>query len=160
MNQRGKRPVKTQLISDSIDEFVDGPKTAAKILARLSPSHQQRLINSIKKHSPELAIKITANILTYDDIASLTSQSIQLLIKETNHQDLVVSLKLAKEEVKNALYSNMTERKRKVVEDDLALLPPMRISEVEESQRKILVKLEELRTAGLVRSIPENEEYV
>jgi len=142
------------------DEAVNGPKVAARILSRMSPSDQSRLLAQIKQRDLKLANAICQNISVFDDIADLQSQSVQLLIKAVEHNDLVLALKIAADKVKKVLFENMSERKRKVVEEDFAALPPTKISEVEESQRRILIKLDEFRTAGLIRAESDSDAMV
>ena len=134
------------------DEKVDGPRIAAQILNRLSPDHRERLMKAITAKDPDISEKISVNIVTFDAIADLTDQSIQVLIKEIDHYDLVVSLKKADDKVKRALFNNMSSRKRQVVDEDFSNLPPKRVSEVDEAQKRILDKMEELRTSGSIRS--------
>ena len=46
----------------------------------------------------------------------------------------------------------MSGRKKQVTEEDFAALPPIKLSEIEESQRKIAAKMDELITNGQIRS--------
>lgn len=137
----------------SEDETVNGPKIAAQILARMSPAHQAKLMERINAKDAKIAGEIKKNIITYADIADLTSQGVQVLIKHVEHRDLVVSLKTASEKVKKALMENMSGRKKQVVDEDFAALPPTKLSEIEEAQKRIAVKMDELITAGSIRSL-------
>lgn len=134
------------------DEPVDGPRVAAEILKRMPSKDQARLVKAIEDSHPEIAKQIQENLFTFNDIAELTTQGLQVLIREIDHRDLVISLKRASEKVKQALFSNMSERKRKMVEDDFAALPPTHIEDVEQAQRRIIAKADELRTNGIIRS--------
>ena len=137
----------------SEDEKVDGPRIAAEILRRLNPAHREKLMKAIAASDPVISKKISVNIITFDEIAELTDQSVQILIKEVDHYDLVVSLKKTNDKVKETLLSNMSARKRQVVEEDFANLPPKKVTEVDEAQQRILSKIEELRTAGSIRMV-------
>lgn len=136
----------------SKDETVNGPKIAAQILSRMSAGHQSKLMQAIEGKDSKIAKEIKKNLVRFEDIADLTEQSVQLLIKNIDHRDLVVSLKTASEKVKRALFANMSERKRQVVEEDFSVLPPIKLGEIEESQRRITAKMDELITAGTIRS--------
>ncbi len=143
------------------DEKVDGPKVAAAILNRMNPADKERLMSAIKGKAPLVAKKIEQNVLAFQDIATLAPQGIQLLIKEISHEDLVHSLKAAEVEVKEALLSNMSQRKRASVEEDLASVSANPNShEAQEAQRNIIRKLDELRTKGLIRSFGKQDVWV
>ncbi len=132
-------------------EPVDGARVAARILNRMSESNKRRIVDAIQAKNPTIAAKIQEKIFTFDDVAQLNRKSIQILINEIEHEDLVVSLKLASDELKEVLLSNMSERKRSLVEDDFAALPPMKLSEVEDAKKRILSKADELRTSGRIQ---------
>lgn len=154
MNQKDRKPEKTE------DEIVDGPRVAARILDNMPQSRREAIVTQIRQTDPGLAVKIEANLVTFEDIADLFPQGLQLLIKEVEHQDLIVSLKKASDKVKQALFANMSQRKRQTVEEDFTGLPPMPLAEVEQAQGRILKKLDELRTAGLIRTQSESDTWV
>lgn len=142
------------------DEAVDGPKVAADILSRMKPAVQARLQKAIEAVDPAIAEKIAANIIRFDSIIELNTKGLQVLLKEIPHQDLVLSLKTASQTVKEILFNNMSERKQTMVRDDLAALPPTRLSEIEQAQRRIVQKMDELRTSGAIRTDSKNDIWV
>jgi len=142
------------------DEKIDGVRIAADILNKMSSANKERIVKEIQQKHPEIAEKIESNLFNFSDIAELTSQGVQVLIKEVEHDDLVLSLKTASSEVKEVLFNSMTERKQKLVEDDFEALSPVRPVQVEDAQKRILAKLDELRTQGLIRTKSSNDFWV
>jgi len=142
------------------DEKVDGPRVAAQILNSMRASDRDKLFGAIQQKAPELALQIKVNLFTFEDIAELTTQGIQLLISQIEHKDLVLSLKKASQPLQNFFYENMSERKRASVDEDLKALPPTQISDVEDAQKRILRKLEELRTLGKVLTQGKHDTWV
>jgi len=132
------------------DEIIDGVKAAAKILSKMEPENQERLVANIEVSSPELATQITESMFTFDDIAGLSDRGIQLLAQRVEHQDLVLSLKKASEKTKTRIFENVSERKKDLIEGDYETLPPTRISDVSAAQRRVLDTLEELKKEGKV----------
>lgn len=137
---------------DQNDEAVDGPKIAAQILSRMAPAAQARLQSAIERADPVIAQKIAQNVIRFDSVVEISAKGLQVLIKEVPHPDLVMALKTASRAVTDVLYNNMSERKRTMVQDDLAALPPTRLSEIEAAQQRILRKLDELRTSGAIHT--------
>ncbi len=142
------------------DEFVDGPKLAAEILNRMDPSNKEKIVKAIQTVAPEIATRIEENLYNFDAIAELTPQGVQTLLKVIDPQDLLLSLKTASVLVKDTLYANMSERKQQIVKSDFEAMPQVRLSEVQEAQRRILKKLEELRTAGEIRTRSKHDVWV
>ena len=146
--------------SNKNDEKINGPRVAAKILNSLPPTQKKRLLNAIITQDPELFQAISLNIINFEDIVEITDISIQRLIKEVDHKDLVTSLKAASPEVSEALFRNMSSGKRRLVQDDLQSLPPLQISDVEEAQRRICLMIDRLRTLGVIVTGGNDDEYV
>ena len=47
----------------------------------MSPAAQERLMSAIKNKDAKIAVAISQNISTFEDIADLTAQSVQILVK-------------------------------------------------------------------------------
>ena len=75
---------------------------------------------------------------TYEDILKIDDQGIQMILKEINQEDLLVSLKTASDQLKDKWLSNMAERASMMVQEDLEALGPTKVSDVENAQQKIV----------------------
>jgi flagellar motor switch protein FliG len=144
----------------SEDEKVEGGKLAAQILNSMPASKKQSLLHAIRSRSPEAYQKIEHNVILFNQIPQLDDRGLQLLVKEIDHQELVLALKGAGAEVKEALLRNMSKGKVKLVEEDLAALPRTARSEVEAAQKRIIQKIDELRTAGALLTKAEEDEQL
>ena len=132
------------------DEVIDGVKAAARILSRMEPENQERIVAHIQVSSPELATQITESMFTFDDIASLSDRGIQVLAQRVEHDDLVLSLKKASDETKTRIFENVSARKKGLIETDYESLPPSHLSDVHNAQKRVLETLDELRKEGKI----------
>ncbi len=144
----------------SPDEVVDGPSVAAKILNSMRPQNRERIVKAIQGANPTLATKIEEKLYNFEEIADLQPTGVQILIKEVEHRDLVLSLKTASEKVKKILFENMSDRRQQIVNEDFANLPQVKLRDVEDAQRRIMQKLSALRTAGLLKTQSKNDIWV
>ena len=144
----------------SRDEPVDGPKIAAEILNRMDSEKRERIQRKIEEKAPELSVKIKESLFDFNDLASLTPQGVQVLVAAVEQKDLVLSLKKASPQVKETLFVNMSERKAKLVKEDFESLPPVRVSDVEDAQKRIMKTLDELRSSGQIRTQSKNDLWV
>ena len=142
------------------DEKVNGPRIAAEILKKMRISQKEKIVQAIEVKSPALAKKISESLFNFDDIKELTPQGLQTLIKEADYNDLLLSFKLASAEVQGLFLQNMSERKREMLKADFESLPPTKKSEIEEAQKRILMKVDELRTQGAIRTQSTNEIWI
>ena len=83
-------------------------------------------------------------------LAALSDHDMQVLLRETGHSDLVVSLKAADEAVKDRILGNMSERVRTFVSEEMEFLGPMPLIEVEEAQRRVAQQARQLGAAGRI----------
>ena len=143
-------------MSDKKDEKVDGAKIAAQILMRMPSSAQERIVQAMGEHAPQALKKVQDKMVTLDDLAELTPQSIQILLKEVDHKDLVAALKVAAPAVKTAIFHSVPERKRQIIEEDLELARGLSPLEVESAEKRIVVKLDELKEKGKLRTDPKS----
>ncbi|MCI5064490.1 hypothetical protein MRY87_02065 [bacterium] len=142
------------------DEKVDGTKVAAEILKRMDGPAQTRIVANIEAAAPELAEKIQENLFRFDDIAELPDRGVQVLVQSVNHHDLVLSLKTAAPTTKQRILENVSERKKNLIAADEASQGPIKLSEVESAQKRILNTLDELRSSGKVRTGSSHDIWV
>ena len=64
--------------------------------------------------------------------------------------NLVIALKAAEEELKDKILGNMSERVRTFVTEEMEFLGPMRLSEVEEVQLRIVQQVRQLEEQGQI----------
>ena len=145
----------------SEDEPVNGPRIAAKILSRMKPANRERILNAFELRAPELLKKVQESVFTFEDITQLTTQGIQLVANTVEHQDLVVSLSKAPEPVKKAFLENISERRAKLINEDIsANINQVKLTDVEAAQKKILDIIDKLRNNGQIKTQSTDDVWV
>ena len=99
---------------------------------------------------PEVAEAVRNLMFTFSDISKLTDRELQILLREVDQKDLVIALKAADEELKDKILGNMSERVRTFISEEMEFLGPMRLSEVEEVQLRIVQQVRQLEEQGQV----------
>ena len=138
---------------------VGGPKVVADMLNLTGGSIEKSVLERLDTQDPEVAEAVRNMMFVFDDIHILTDREIQVILREVEQHDLVVALKTASEEVKHKILDNMSERVRAYVEEEMEFLGPMRLSEVENIQLRIVQKVRQLEEQGqitIVREAPDD----
>ena len=130
---------------------VGGPKVTADILNLTGTSVERNVLEQIDVQDPEVAETVRNMMFVFEDICSLSDREVQIVLREVEQKDLVVALKAASEEVKEKILNNMSERVRLFMEDEMEFLGPMRLSEVEAVQLRIVHKIRQLEDQGLLK---------
>ncbi|MFG0285415.1 MAG: FliG C-terminal domain-containing protein, partial [Phycisphaerales bacterium JB039] len=75
---------------------------------------------------------------------------IQAVLKEVDNDELALALKTASEELQAKIFSNMSERAATLIREDMQYMGPVRVSDVEAAQQRIVDIVRRLEEAGEV----------
>ena len=127
---------------------VGGLKSAANILNFMESSVESVLIDTVKESDKELAEQIEDLMFVFDNLIDVDDRGIQALLREVTSDNLIMALKGADEGLKEKVFNNMSKRAAEMLRDDLEAKGPVRLSEVEASQKEILTVARRLADAG------------
>ena len=71
-------------------------------------------------------------------------------MKDVSSEDLSRALKLVDESLREKIFKNMSKRGAEMLREEISLMPPTRVSEVEASQRKIVEMTKKLEAEGRI----------
>jgi len=134
--------------SSSASSSFGGVKAAAKIMNLTKVDMESMIMKGVESLDADLAQAIQDNMLTFADLGSVDNRAIQTLLRNIEPDLLMVALKGADEIVREKFMSNMSERARAVFLDDMEAKGPMRLSDVEDAQKKIMRQARKLSEAG------------
>ena len=127
-----------------------GVESASHIMGALDRATETSILNAMDEVDPDLANEIRNLRFTYEDIAKIDDQGIQLILKDVAQEDLLISLKTASDTLKEKWLSNMSERAAAMVREDLESMGPTKISDVEKTQQKIVAVCKQLEEDGKI----------
>ena len=104
----------------------------------------------ILAHLPERLQQDVAYRMATMDLGKFSDREMQVVLREVDQKDLVVALKAATPEVAEKVLYNMSDRVRQFIVEELEFLGPMRLSEVEEVQLRIVQIVRELEQQGQI----------
>ena len=139
------------------EQEVGGVSMMAEILNNMNRSSESEILDSLEEVNPALASEIRDLMFTFDDILKLSDRDIMELLKEVNKDDLIRALKIADEQMKDKIFKNMSSRAAEMLKEDMEVMPPIRLSEVEKSQRKIIETIKKLEYEGKITITKGNE---
>ena len=134
--------------STSASSSFGGVKAAAKIMNLTKVDMESVIMKGVESLDADLAQAIQDNMLTFADLGSVDNRAVQTLLRNIEPDLLMVALKGADEIVRDKFMSNMSERARAVFLDDMEAKGPMRLSDVEDAQKKIMRQARKLSEAG------------
>ena len=129
---------------------VGGIEPVAEILNSVDKSTETRILSSIEESNPDLAEQIRELMFTFEDIALIDSKQMQTVLKDIDQNDMVLALKTASDAIKELIFSSMSSRAAEMVRDDLENLGPVKVSDVEAAQQKIIKQVKKLEEEGTI----------
>ncbi len=127
-----------------------GKEVAARMMGAMDRDSESMILSSMEEIDPEMANEIRNLRFTFENILKIDDEGIRLILREVTQEDLLFSFKTASEELKEKIYSNMSDRAASMLREDLELLGPTKISEVERAQQRIISICKNLEEAGRI----------
>ncbi len=129
---------------------VGGIEAVAEALNSMEKAMETRILSAIEEANPDLADNIRELMFTFEDLVFVDTSGLQLLISQVAQKDLVIAMKTASEQIKDLIYKNMSQRQRTMIKDDVDNLGPVRMSEVELAQQRIVRLVKKYEEEGRV----------
>ncbi|HKM16439.1 MAG TPA: flagellar motor switch protein FliG [Marinospirillum sp.] len=137
-----------------------GVKVVANIMNNLDSNVEGELMDAIKEIDEALGIEIEDLMFVFDNLADLDDKDLQVLLREVKPETLTLALKGAEPRVQEKIFKNMSKRAAELLRDDLEAQGPVRISEVESSQKEVLGVARRLADDGTINLASGGDEMV
>jgi len=127
---------------------IGGIKCAADIMNFIDTTIEADLMDSIKEVDADLGVEIEDLMFVFDNLKDVDDKGIQTLLREVSSDVLIIALKGADTELQEKIFKNMSKRAAELLRDDLEAKGPVKVSEVETSQKEILTIARRLSESG------------
>ena len=169
----GVKPVALRELNDVMNKLLTGNdslkkksmggiKVAADIINFMSGDNETVVMEGLKSYDDEMAQKIMDEMFVFDDIIDIEDKAIQVILKEVQSDMLIIALKGTTEQMREKIFNNMSSRAAEMMKEDLEAKGPVKLSEVEAQQRKILQIVRRLADEGEIQlsGRGDGEQYV
>ncbi|GAB6111480.1 flagellar motor switch protein FliG [Desulfomicrobium escambiense] len=146
------RVLQSQLIAIGGKEGrkVGGVSSVAEILNAIDRATEEEIMADIEEESAQLAEEIKQLMFVFEDIMKIDDRGIREILKEISNEDLTMSLKTAPEELREKFFKNLSERAGNMIREDLEIMGPVKLSEVESAQQNIVKQVRRLEAEGRI----------
>jgi flagellar motor switch protein FliG len=125
-----------------------GIEAIVQILNGVDRGTERTILDSLEIQDPELAEEIKKRMFVFEDIVNIDNRSIQRIIRDIENADLQLALKVASEEVREAIFKNMSKRMADTFREEMEFMGPVRLRDVEEAQTRIVATIRRLEESG------------
>lgn len=125
-----------------------GIEAIVQILNGVDRGTERTILDSLEIQDPELAEEIKKRMFVFEDIVNIDNRSIQRIIRDLENADLQLALKVASDEVRDAVFRNMSKRMSDTFKEEMEFMGPVRLRDVEEAQTRIVSTIRRLEDSG------------
>ena len=137
------------LVEEVGGRAIGGAQSVAEILNQMERSVENNILKRLEEEDYEsLAEDIRRYMFTFEDLQGVEDRGIMALLKEVNTQELALALKAASDDLKEKFFRNMSTRASEMLREELEIMGPARLRDVEASQQKVIQIAKRLEAEG------------
>lgn len=127
-----------------------GVEPIAEMFNVMDKSTEEAILSKIEEKDPMLAEEIRKLMFTFEDLILVDDRGMQAILKEVPNEKMIVALKSAPDDVKEKIFTNMSDRAATLIKEDLEAMGPVRMSDVEAAQQEIVNIAKRLEEEGKI----------
>jgi len=139
---------------------IGGEKKAAEILNLVGGGIDSKVLDDIAIEHEDISKAIQDKMFVFEDISEIEPRGIQTLLGEVPSDVLKIALKGADKKMVELFLDNMSKRQAEMLKEELELSGPVKLSEVEDSQRTIIQAVRRLADEEKLMMPGGGEEFV
>ncbi|HVR85929.1 MAG TPA: flagellar motor switch protein FliG [Planctomycetota bacterium] len=126
----------------------DGISAAAKVLNHVTRATERSIMEGLKTDEPDLVEKLRRQMFTFVDLGRVNERGIQNLLKTIDTSRLSLALKTASPELRDKFFRNMSKRAQERVLEEMELMGPVRVVDVQAAQNALVDEVLRLEEGG------------
>lgn len=137
-----------------------GVQPLVDILNRSDRATERLILEGLEGRDADLAEMVRSLMFVFEDITTLDDRSVQMVLREVDGKELAVALKGVREDVRDKITKNMSERAATILLEEIDVLGPVRIKTVEEAQGNIVRVIRSLEESGQIILSRGGDEFI
>jgi flagellar motor switch protein FliG len=141
---------KLRSLGDFNRESYGGIRAVAELINRMETKSAASILEKIENENPALALSIRNLMFVFDDVMLIDDQGMREIIQRIDKKTLTIALKGCSEELKVQFFRNMSSRAVEMLKEDMDVLGPVKVRDVEASQQQIVAVIRKLDEDGII----------
>jgi len=138
----------------------DGVEILANILNKVDRKTEEHILSRIEEEDSDVAEHVRQKMFVFEDLLGVDNRGFRQILQNVENQVLIKALKTASDEMKNKVLSNLSERAAEMLKEDMEVLGPVRLKEVEKAQQEIIKVASKLEEEGKIALGGKEDELV
>jgi flagellar motor switch protein FliG len=128
-----------------------GPERVARILNLGGEDFEKPALAAMEAQDQEMATRVRQLMFTFEDLLRVDSRGMQRVLREVDGKELAMALKVASDELKAHIRKAMSERAASALDEEIEMLGPARVKDVEAAHMRIIDSVRSLDQAGEIQ---------
>ena len=141
---------KMRSLGDFSRESYGGIRAVAELINRMETKSAAAILEKIEGDNPALALSIRNLMFVFDDVLLIDDQGMREILQRVDKKALTIALKGTSEELRNQFFRNMSSRAVEMMREDMDVLGPIKVREVETAQQQIVSVVRKLDESGVI----------
>ena len=129
---------------------VGGLDPLVNIINRSDRSTERQIVDGLEQLDRQLADEVKSRMFMFDDIVQLDDRALQIVLRQVETAELALAVKGVSEQVRAKVVRNLSERAGATLMEEVELLGPVRLTQVEEAQQSIIRAIRSLEEQGQI----------
>jgi flagellar motor switch protein FliG len=145
--EKGLESRLSSMLSQSMEK-AGGVSTVSEVLNLADRSTEKAILEGLEAEDPDLVEEIRRLMFVFEDIILVDDKGIQSVLREVDNDELGLALKTASTDLQEKIFNNMSERAASLIKEDMEYMGPVRVTDVENAQQRIVDIVRRLEEAG------------
>ena len=141
---------KLKTLGDFSRESYGGVRAVSEMFNRLDSGTSKDILADIEQQDTNLFETIRQLMFVFDDLLLIDTVGIKEVLSRIDRKVLTCALKGTSEQLRNHLFSAMSQRGAEMLREDIDALGPMKIREVDAAQQQIISVVRQLESEGVL----------
>ena len=137
-----------------------GVRAVADLLNQLDKEMSKNLLARLEERNATLGSAIRKKLFSFEDLNRLQPADLQRVLREVDSSNLAVSMKSASEVLRDKIYGAISKRAAESLKEELEMLGPVRLKDVEVAQDAIIQVVRRLEEEGQISLDSEGSDSV
>ena len=127
-----------------------GVRAVADLLNQLDKEMSKGLLARLEERNAQLSAAIRKKLFSFEDISRLQPADLQRVLREVDSANLAISMKSASEALREKIFGSISKRAAESLKEEVELLGPVRLKDVEAAQDTIIQAVRRLEEEGQI----------
>ena len=127
-----------------------GVNALADVLNEVDKDTEENVLTAIEEERPEIAEEIRQLMFVFEDLMKVDDRGMREILKQVESSQLAIALKTASDELREKIFGNLSSRAGEMLKEDMEVMGPVKLSEVESAQQNMIRIARELEAEGKV----------